>query len=164
VSLAELDRRGLRVARTVGHTPSAERAVAAFSKTGEHAASWLALGLAGAALDAPRRTRWLRAAGMVGAAFFVNSAIKLVVRRRRPDLPGYSPLVGTPTGLSFPSAHTTCSFVGAAQYSRMGLPSGPLHLLAAAYGWSRLYLGVHYPSDIVAGAVLGATFGRTIKP
>jgi undecaprenyl-diphosphatase len=164
VTLAELDRRGLRAARTVGHTPAAERAVAVFSKTGEHAASWLAIGLAGAAFDAPRRSRWLRATAVVGSAFLLNSAVKLLVRRKRPDLPGYGPLVGTPTGLSFPSAHTTCSFTGAAQYSRLGLPALPLHLLATAYAWSRLYLGVHYPSDIVAGAALGSVFGRIVKP
>jgi len=56
--LSELDEAGFRLARTAGHTPGAERAVRRFSALGEHAAVWLALGAAGAALDRPRRERW----------------------------------------------------------------------------------------------------------
>lgn len=164
MSVAELDLRGLQAARTIGHTPGAERAVAVFSKTGEYSVSWLALGFTAAAVDAPRRKRWLRATVVIFGAFLTNTLIKNVVRRPRPDIPGFEPLVGTPTGLSFPSAHTTCSFAAAAQYSRLGLPSGPLHAVAGAYALSRLYLGVHYPSDIAAGAVLGAALGRTVSP
>ena len=84
-----------------------------------------------------------------------NTAIKLAVRRRRPDLPDLPPLTGTPTGLSFPSAHAASSFAGALAYSRLGLPAAPLYGLASSLALSRLYLGVHYPSDVLAGALLG---------
>ena len=121
---------------------------------GEHAAVWLALGLAGAGLDPPRRARWVRGVGVVGAAYVLNAAIKVAVRRRRPDMPGLPPLTGTPTGLSFPSAHATSSFAGARTYGDLVAP-GPLYVLAIGLALSRLYLGVHWPSDSLAGALLG---------
>jgi undecaprenyl-diphosphatase len=156
--LEQVDVAALRLLRTAGHTPAAERAVARFSSVGEHAAIWLAIGAAGAALDAPRRDRWKRAARAVAAGYVVNTALKVVVRRRRPQLPDLPPLTGTPTGLSFPSAHATTSFAAARAYSAL-LPAGPLYALAAGLAVSRLYLGVHYPSDSLAGAALGTIIG-----
>jgi membrane-associated phospholipid phosphatase len=150
-----LDERLLRIARTWGHTPSRERAVERFSLLGEHAGVWLAIGAGGAARDGARRARWLRATGTVGGMYALNTAIKLVVRRRRPQLRGLPALTPTATALSFPSAHASTAFAGALAYSRLGLPRGPLYALAAGLSWSRLYLGVHYPSDVLAGAMLG---------
>ena len=156
--IAELDQRGYRFARTAGHTPQAERAVRAFSALGEHAAVWLAIGAGGWALDPPRRSRWRRGAGSVVGAYVLNTAIKVAVRRRRPEVPGLPPLTGTPTGLSFPSAHATSSFAGARAYSAL-VPAPPLYALAAGLALSRLYLGVHWPSDSLAGAALGTLVG-----
>jgi undecaprenyl-diphosphatase len=152
-----LDERLLRLARTRGHTPSRERAVERFSLLGEHAGVWLAIGASGAALDSPRRARWLRATGTVGGTYALNTAIKLVVRRRRPQLRGLPALTPTATALSFPSAHASTAFAGALAYSRLGAPAAPLYALAVGLSYSRLYLGVHYPSDVLAGALLGTT-------
>jgi len=152
---ANLDERLLRLARTCGHTPRAERAVARFSLLGEHAGVWLAIGAAGAALDSKRRPQWRRAMMTVVGVNALNSAIKPIAGRRRPQLPGLPALTGTPTALSFPSAHASTSFAGALLYSRMGLPAVPLYALATGLALSRLYLGVHYPSDVLAGAALG---------
>jgi membrane-associated phospholipid phosphatase len=155
-----LDERILRAARTFGHTPAAERAVTRFSRLGEHGGVWLAIGAIGQIVDRPRRREWRRARRTVGRAYVANTAIKLVVRRRRPQLDGLPALTGTPTALSFPSAHASTSFAGAACYSRLGLPATPLYALAAALSASRLYLGVHYASDTLAGALLGTALGR----
>jgi membrane-associated phospholipid phosphatase len=154
----------LRLARTCGHTPRAERAVARFSALGEHAAVWLALAAAGSLLDAPRRAAWGRAAALVAGTYALNTATKLLVRRRRPRLAGLPPLTATPTPLSFPSAHASTSLAGALLYSRLGVPACPLYALAAGLAYSRLYLGVHYPSDVLGGAALGAAVGLLSRP
>jgi membrane-associated phospholipid phosphatase len=154
-----VDERILRAARTYGHDPRAERAVARFSRLGEHGGVWLGIGAAGWALDGPRRRRWRRATGTVAGTYALNTVIKLLVRRERPSLPGLPALTDTPTQLSFPSAHASTSFAGALCYSRLGLPAAPLYALAASLSLSRLYLGVHYPSDVLAGAVLGTLAG-----
>jgi undecaprenyl-diphosphatase len=158
------DEQLLRVARTWGHTPASERAVARFSLLGEHAGVWLAIGVAGQALDGQRRARWRRASGTVAGMYALNTAVKLLVRRPRPSLAGLPPLASTPTGLSFPSAHASTSFAGARCYSRLGLPAAPLYALAAGLSMSRLYLGVHYPSDVLGGALLGTAFARLRTP
>jgi membrane-associated phospholipid phosphatase len=157
--LAAIDMAGVRLGRTLGHTPAAERAVRAYSELGQHGACWLALGAAGAALDRPRRSRWRRATLAVGAAYAANQAIKLAVRRPRPRLDDLPPLVGTPTQLSFPSAHAATSAAAVHAFWHL-LPWVPLRGSALAMSLSRLYLGVHYPSDIVAGVLLGAVIGR----
>jgi membrane-associated phospholipid phosphatase len=152
-----LDERILRFARTRGHNPRAERAAAVFSRLGEHGGLWIALGCAGSVLDAPeRRPGWRRGAAVVAGTYVANTALKLLVRRPRPQLPDLPPLTGTPTQLSFPSAHAATSFAGAWRYSRMGVPAVLLYGLAGKLALSRLYLGVHYPSDVVAGALLGS--------
>ena len=138
--------------------------VGRFSLLGEHAGVWLAIGVAGQALDRRRRERWRRASVTVAATYALNTAVKLVVRRPRPSLAGLPPLASTPTGLSFPSAHASTSFAGARCYSRLGLPAAPLYALAAGLSLSRLYLGVHYPSDVLAGALLGAAFAGLPAP
>ncbi|HSZ15324.1 MAG TPA: phosphatase PAP2 family protein [Solirubrobacteraceae bacterium] len=148
------------MARTRGHTPQADRAVARFSKLGEHAGIWLAMGVTGAALDGERRAQWRRATATVAGVYVLNTAVKHVVRRRRPELPGLPPLAGTLTALSFPSAHASTSFAGTRLYADLGLPKAPLYGLAIGLALSRLYLGVHYPSDVLAGAVIGSLVSR----
>lgn len=154
--LEELDRELLIALRTHGHEPRLEAALSMYSRSGEHAACWLALGLLGAgiAADQGQRQRWLRGVRVVLGAYGVNYAIKLSVRRRRPELPGLPPLTPTVSRLSFPSAHATTSFAAASAYRSLA-PEKLLYAAAGLFALSRPYLGVHYPSDVLAGALIG---------
>lgn len=152
---AAVDTALLRAFRTRGHQPSLERCVLAFTRLGEHGGLWFALAGAGAALDERRRPLFLRAVWSIAAAYGINQLIKFLVRRRRPDLEDLPPLVATGTQISYPSAHAATSFAGARALAGL-LPAAPLYAAAAAMALSRPYVGVHYPTDIVAGAALGA--------
>jgi membrane-associated phospholipid phosphatase len=158
VAFNALDLAVYRRVRSLGHGPERVRWVRRYSRLGEYGAVWLAIGLLGAAGDAQRRGRWVRATACVVAAYMLSTSIKLAIARQRPVVEDLPHLMATPTGLSFPSSHSTSSFAAAQAFGRL-LPRGPLLGAAGAMAFSRLYLGVHYPSDVAAGAALGTVVG-----
>jgi undecaprenyl-diphosphatase len=129
------------------------------SAVGDHARCWIALGVAGALYDRNRRTSWLVAASTVIATEQLSRLVKRAVPRPRPRLDGLPPLAGVTTPQSFPSSHTATAV--AAIYAFDGLlPRSPLVGWAGLTAFSRPYLGVHYPSDVLGGAALGLLVGR----
>ena len=138
----------LRLLRTRGHTPALDSAARTLARAGENGAVWLV---------AAALTRNRRAFAVVLGALLANTAIKQVVRRPRPDLgPELPPLSSTISSLAYPSAHAATSFAAAGALG----PSLPLYAAAGAMALTRPYLGVHYPSDVVAGAALGWAIER----
>lgn len=90
-------------------------------------------------------------------ALVCNLALKPLVGRMRPyDLMGFEILVERLSDASFPSGHTSASFAAAAALYHINQRWGIAAILfATLMGFSRLYLGVHFPTDVLAGAVLG---------
>jgi membrane-associated phospholipid phosphatase len=145
-----MDRALLRLLRTRGHPPGLEGAAKAYARAGENGMLWLAIALV---------ARNRRAFAVVLGALAANIAIKQVVRRPRPDLgPELRPLSPTISPLSYPSAHAATSVAAAGALGR----SAPLYAAAGAMALTRPYLGVHYPSDVVAGAALGVALERLL--
>ncbi|MFJ5996650.1 phosphatase PAP2 family protein [Streptomyces sp. NPDC092370] len=154
--LHDMDHRIVSTLRACGTDPRVAGAARALSWAGEHAALWLVAGLAGAAVDGGRRGVWLRGTALTAGAHLVSMGVKRVVRRPRPA--HVEPLVRTAGRHSFPSSHATSAAAAAVAFGALGAHAVPP--LAAAVCLSRLVAGVHYPSDVAAGAALGALTAR----
>ena len=168
VWLAEAERIDLALYAAVAATPTPRLDEAMRRLT--NAANYSRLSIASAAVLAAtggRRGRWAARSGLTAVAAtatIVNVVVKPLGRRRRPDRAAEraapARTVRMPTSRSFPSGHTAAAVAFATGVSRV-LPSAgaPLHVLAALVGYSRVHTGVHYPGDVVAGALLGAMIG-----
>ncbi|OCB36421.1 hypothetical protein A5676_21410 [Mycobacterium malmoense] len=129
------------------------------SHFGEHSIGWLAVAALGALLMPKRALDWLVAGAGAFAAHAAAVVVKRVVRRKRPHDPAVVVNVGTPSQLSFPSAHATSTTAAAILMGR--ITGWPLPaLLIPPMALSRMLLGVHYPSDVACGIALGATVAR----
>jgi undecaprenyl-diphosphatase len=132
------------------------------SHFGEHSLGWLAVAALGALLQPRRRAQWIVAGAGAFAAHAAAVLIKRVVRRTRPDHPAIDVNVGTPSRLSFPSAHATSTTAAAVLMGRItGLPLPAL--LIPPMALSRLVLGVHYPSDVATGVVVGVAVAKATE-
>ena len=159
--LTRLDEAVLRGTRRALGGTAAVPLARGLSLFGDHALGWVALGAFGA-VAGRRRQEWRSAVAGTLAAHAAGVVIKRLVRRPRPDLLDVPALVGTPSRLSFPSAHS-CSTAAAA------VGFGPLlgrPAMAGVTGLmlvSRVLLGVHSPSDVGSGAALGATVASVVR-
>jgi membrane-associated phospholipid phosphatase len=142
--------------------PRVVSAARGLSHFGEHALGWLVLGAVGALLDRRRRRDWLVSAAAVAAAHGASIGVKRVVRRHRPTDPMVMALAGTPSQLSFPSSHAASTTAAAVLYGSL-LRRRLVPVLVPPMLISRLVLGVHYPTDVLAGSALGAAVGAGIR-
>jgi membrane-associated phospholipid phosphatase len=124
------------------------------TKLGTHGLVWLALGLA-VALVYRRVQPFVLVLLAVTAADGLASLAKAAIREDRPD--GSDALIAVPHSHSFPSGHTATATAAAVVLSSLVPKAAPLFaVLAAAIAYSRLYLGVHFPLDVLGGAAIGA--------
>jgi undecaprenyl-diphosphatase len=151
------------VSRAVSEIPPSplDGAMKAVSVSANHSLLWFGI----AALLASRRGSSRKAAlrgvfAIAAASTSANAVLKPLLPRRRPaasELPAYQKLTDPPTSSSFPSGHAASAAAFATAVAlespRLGLAVAPL---AATVAYSRVHVGVHWVSDVVAGAALGS--------
>jgi membrane-associated phospholipid phosphatase len=153
------------VARTP--TPALDRAMSRLSSAADYSRLSLVsaglLALAGGRTG--RRSAGMGLASLAVAATVVNLGVKPLSRRRRPDrLAEEVPLarhVPMPASRSFPSGHTAAAFAFATGVGHVSPAAAlPLRALAGVVGYSRVHTGVHFPGDVLAGAVMGTALAQ----
>jgi membrane-associated phospholipid phosphatase len=163
--LEEADRidRAVYAAVAGTDTPQLDRAMRRLSRAADYSKLSITAGVLLALGGGPtgRRAATSGLASVAATATIVNALVKPLGRRRRPDrVADEVPLdrhVRMPASRSFPSGHTAAAVAFATGVGRVMPVAGvPLHALAALVGYSRVHTGVHYPGDVLGGALLGA--------
>ena len=147
-------------------TPTLDEPMTWLSNAANNSKLWLATSVALSALGPNGRRASAHGLIAVGlTSITANLAAKRLFPRYRPERPVANGRrdVRMPTSSSFPSGHTASAFAFATVIS-VELPqfSFPLYGLASAVGWSRVHTGVHFPSDVWAGALLGSAIGSAV--
>lgn len=148
-------------------TPWADAPLRSVSRFANHSKPWLALAAVLALRGGPpgRRAAVAGVCAIGATSLLVNQPLKALSRRRRPDRPVLGVpedrWVTMPTSRSFPSGHAASAAAFAVTVGHL-LPTlrRPLRAAAVVVGFSRVYTGVHYPSDVLVGATVGALVGR----
>jgi undecaprenyl-diphosphatase len=142
--------------------PALDRSLVAITRAANYTRLWLAIA-GGLALCGGPRGRRAAGHGVIAlaiAAAVANGPAKLLVRRRRPFHRSQPALIHMPRSTSFPSGHSAAAFAFATAASAELPPLAPALLpLAAAVAYSRVHIGVHYPSDVAAGVAIGIGAG-----
>jgi len=139
-----------------------DRGLVTITEAANYSGLWLTIAT-GIALAGGRRGRQASASGTAAiaiAATVTNGPVKLAFRRRRPPHRPLAPLIPMPRSTSFPSGHSAAAFAFATGVSAVEPALGPVLLpLAITVAYSRVHVGVHFPSDVLAGSAVGVASG-----
>lgn len=137
----------------------------AVTRLGDKGLFWITVAVLFLLFKSTRKTGLALSIGLVINALIVNVWLKNMVGRIRPYevVEGLKCLIPEPSDASFPSGHASHAFVAVAViWIMMSKKYGIIALIISAIiAWSRLYLGVHYPSDVIAGIIIGIIAGVT---
>lgn len=145
------------------HSPLLDQLMPAISFLGNSGWIWIAIAILMVLSKRYRRGGWLLTTALVFCLLVGNLTLKPLIARIRPfDVNTLvTLLIAPPTDYSFPSGHSMASFAAAATLwhtdRRLGLAA---FFLAALIAFSRLYLYVHYPTDVLGGIVIGLLLGN----
>ena len=155
-------------AMTTTHSPRLDRQMARLSDWADYSGLWLVIAT-GLALLGGRSGRTAAVRGLLSigvTSTITNGMLKCIFRRRRPQRRASSKgrFVRMPKSASFPSGHTASAFAFASAVAGYApFFTYPIFALATAVGYSRVHTGVHYPGDVLGGAVLGTVTGITVR-
>ena len=158
-TLLNIDGGLLLLIQEYARTPLLDKIMIFITSLGNGGMIWIAATIL---LLIPKKTRKvgiMSGVALLGSLIINNHIIKNIVQRPRPfvTFTDLQILIPTPSEFSFPSGHTASSFAAAGVfYSNLPKKFGvPAVILAGLIGLSRLYVGVHYPTDVIAGIVMG---------
>lgn len=149
------------------HTPVLNKIMILITSTGNGGCIWFALTLPFLLMNKWRLTGFTMLSAIGIASLTGEITIKHIVRRIRPCNKEFDEylLIENPPHYSFPSGHTGASFAVATVVACLCPPIGPAALIyASLIGLSRLYLLVHYPTDVMAGVIIGIVCGLVSIP
>ncbi len=153
-----------QVDRVRGH-PHIDRVMYAASELGDFSLVWHLINTGRALAPDRRLTHAMRIAALLGAeSALVNGPVKTLFRRHRPAWEQERPLrLRRPRTSSFPSGHASAAMTAAGLLAERD-PLWPLYCtVGAVVASSRVYVKIHHPSDVVAGAVLGIALARVAR-
>lgn len=145
------------------HSPLLDTLFVCITRLGDKGFVWCLMALVFLLIPEKRKTGFICVAAILLTEITGNHILKPLFARVRPcDVnQAVQLLIANPGGYSFPSGHTSASFAAASvlRFREKRKVAVPALLLAALIGFSRMYLYVHYPTDIAGGILLGTLMG-----
>ena len=155
-----IDKSILRFTEIYIQSPLLDRVMPFISRLGDHGYIWIAISIIFILNKKYRKAGILALCSLFIGMILGEVLLKNIIARPRPfvEMPNIELLIPKPTTYSFPSGHTASSFAAAGAFAKIIHDKKitiPLFLLACMISFSRVYLMVHYPTDIIGGIILG---------
>ena len=144
--------------------PFADKFMTIITHLGDYGLLWIVLCIILMIIPRTRKSGYALAIAMIAGLVICNLLIKNIIARPRPFVINELPIIiNAPMGYSFPSGHSSNSFIAATviamRYQKFAIP---VYILAGLIAISRVYLYVHYPSDVIAGATIGSAIAYAV--